>query len=132
LNKILEELTAAIKSSYEEGVTVAEAERLAGKFLYTQLLVVEELRKTDLDSRVRKSGVKAVKAAVYLEGARSQDKKPSDALLNAQVDVHELVQGEQESFDKSESYRDYLENQLNILKDGHIHFRTIAKGNFNG
>lgn len=125
-----DELTAAIKRSYEEGVTVEEAERLAGQFLHAQLVVSGELRKADLDYSMRKSGTKAVRAAVYLESATKGDKKPSDVMLNAIVDVNDLVQGEQSRMDEAEAHRDFLQNHLNVFRDAHIHFRGIAKGKF--
>lgn len=125
-----EQLTSEIQDSYEMGVTVEAAERLAGKFLHAQLMVSEELRRADLDARMRKSGAKAVKAAVYLEEASKGDKKPSDVYLNAKVDINELVLSEQKAFDEAEVSRDNLQNYFNIFKESHIHFRSIAKGSF--
>lgn len=130
--KLCAELTAIIQKSYEEGVTIEEAERLAGKFLHAQIIAGNELRKVDLDARMKKQGVKAVKAAVYLSEVQAVEKKPSDVLLQARVDVNELVGSEQRVFDSAEVARDEIQNYLNVFRDAHIHFRGIAKGNFNG
>jgi hypothetical protein len=119
-----------IKLAYESGITMDEAEKLASEFLASMIQVSEELRSADLSSRMRKTAVKAVKAAVYLQEATKGDKKPSDVLLGALVDKNELVQSEQESFDKFEVEKDYLFNIYNILKEAHVHFRGIAKGRF--
>lgn len=126
------QLTDKIKQSYEEGVTVEQAEKLAAEFLYGQICVGTELKNADLDARMRKTGVKAIKASVYMEGATAGDKKPSDTLLNAQVDLNEIVQKEQDSLDKAEVRRDELKNLLSVFHEAHIHFRSIAKGAFNG
>lgn len=132
LLSLCESLTDEIKNSYESGITMTEAEKLAGKFLYAQLQVAAELQSSDLSSRMRKTSVKAVKAAVYMNEATKTDKKPSDTFIEAKVNMNEMVSSEQDALDKAESYRDSLHNYLNIFKESHIHFRTIAKGTFNG
>lgn len=124
------ELTDEIKKAYESNVTLEEAEKLASKFLYAQILISDEIRSVDLDCRMKKSGVKAVRAAVYLEEACKGDKKPSDVMLGALVDRNELVIGEQTSFDEAEVNKDALYNALSILKEAHVHFRQISKGRF--
>lgn len=127
-----EELTKDIQRSYEEGVTVEEAERLAGKFLHAQIMVSEEYRKADLDARMRKAGVKSVRAAVYMTNATKTDKKPSDTYLEAIINMDELVMGEQRGLDEAEVLVDQLRTYLSVFKEAHIHFRSIAKGAMNG
>lgn len=127
-----QELTKDIQLAHEEGVTLEQAERLAAKFLHAQIQVSEELLHADLDARMRKTGVKAIKAGVYMEGATAAEKKPSDVMLNASVDLNVIVQKEQDALDKSEVERDELERYYNIFKDAHIFFRGVAKGNFSG
>ncbi len=128
--KFCEELTKDIQNAYESSPTLDESERLAAKFLNAQIQVGSELARADLDSRMRKSGVKAVKAAVYMENATKTDKKPSDVLLQAMVDMDQIVMNEQKSFDTAEVYKNELENYLSVFRDAHIYFRTIAKGRF--
>ncbi len=125
-----QELTEAIERSYTEGVTMDEAEKLAGRFLHAQMATANELRDADLDARMRKSGNKSLRAAVYLEAATKDPKKPSDVLLEALVNSNELVQGEQTRFDEAEVNRDALQNYLSVFREAHVHFRTIAKGKF--
>lgn len=125
-----EELSADIQRTYEESVTIEEAEKLAAKFLSAQLMLTSELQKADLDARMKKSGTKAVKAAVYLEEATKTDKKPSDVMLNNLVDSNELAAGEQERFDQAENYREMLQNYFNVFKEAHIYYRGISKGRF--
>lgn len=125
-------LESEIEKSYIEGVTLGEAEKLAGQFLHAQMAVSRELQKADLDTRMRKSGLKAIRAAVYLDIVQKSEKKPTEAAIAAMVDTDELVQGEQKSFDTAEVDHDELERYYNIFIQAHVHFRTIAKGNFNG
>jgi hypothetical protein len=127
LCKSLEE---KIQKSYEEGVTLEDAEKLAGEFLYAQIQVSSELKKSDLDSRMRKSGVKAIKAAIYSEACSKSDKKPTESALEHILNLNELVQGEQEALDNAEASRDELSRYYSIFQNAHIHFRGIAKGKF--
>lgn len=125
-------LLEKIKDGYEAGVSVVEAEKLAGEFLYAMATIAGELQASDLNARMRKTGVKAVRAAIYLEEARKGDKKPTEAMLGALVDVSEMVVTEQEAFDKAENQLEALQNYFNIFREAHIFYRGIAKGNFNG
>jgi hypothetical protein len=79
---------------------------------------------------MKKSGVKAIKASVYLDEVKKNDKKPSDVMLNAIVDTNELVIGEQERLDRADVYVALLNNYMSIFGNAHIHFRSIAKGSF--
>ncbi len=128
--KLCLELENAIANAYEAGTSLDEAEKLAAKFLFAQIKVSEELKKSDLDTKMRKSGVKAIRAAIYLDGATKGDKKPSDVLLQAQVDMNDLVIGEQNAYDIAETDRDELERYYNIFREGHLYFRGISKGRF--
>lgn len=127
---LCEELTAQIQTSYETGVTVDEAEKLAAKFLFAQLSVSTELKKLDLDTRMRKAGLKAVRAAIYMDAASKGDKKPTEAALSATVDLNDLVQGEQSAFDLAEASRDERERYYNIFREAHIYYRGISKAKF--
>jgi hypothetical protein len=130
--ELCKNLESKIKNSYEQGVTIPDAELLAAEFLAAQIKVSEELKVADLDARMRKSGVKAVRAAIYMEAATKDQKKPSDVLLAAMVDMNQVVQSEQDDLDKAEVERDDLERYYSIFQQAHIYFRGIAKGNFGG
>lgn len=125
-----QELEDIIKNSYEEGVTVEQAERYAAQFLYAQMQIANDLRELDLDMRMKKSGLKAVKAAVYLDHATKSEKKPSDSFIQAYVDSNPVVEKEQENFDAVESVLESLKMYSHIFKEAHIYFRGIAKGRF--
>lgn len=130
--KLCKKLEEKIANAYEAGVSLEEAEKLAGEFLFAQLAVSTELKKADLDSRMRKSGVKAIRAAIYLDAATKGEKKPTEAALTAMLDSNELVVGEQKSFDEAEVERDSLERYYSIFREAHVYFRGIAKGRFDG
>jgi hypothetical protein len=124
------ELEQDIQNAYESAPTIEEAERLAAKFLGAQLTVGAELSKADLDARMRKAGAKAVGAAVYMDAATKDAKKPSDVMLAAVVDMNELVMTERKALDEAEVKRDALENTLRVAREAHIYFRGLAKGRF--
>jgi hypothetical protein len=123
-------LESEIEASYTEGVSLDEAEKLAGKFLSAQISVSRELQKLDLDSRMRKSGVKAVKAVIYKDECSKADKKPTESQLEHSLNSNELVISEQTGLDEAESSRDELSRLFNIFGNAHLHFRGIAKGRF--
>jgi hypothetical protein len=124
------QLEEKIKASYTEGVTLEQAEKLAGEFLYAMLQVSAELKKADLDSRMKKSGVKAVRAASYLDIVQKPDKKPTEMHIQSLIDTDELVSKEQDDFDKAEVERDDLKRYYDIFQNAHVFFRGVAKGKF--
>lgn len=128
--ELVTQLESSIQKTYEDGVTVEEAEKLAAKFLYAQLAVSGELKKTSLDARMRKSGLKAIRAGLYLDEVKKNDKKPTEAQLSALLDSHDIVQTEQSGLDEAETSQANLERYYDIFGNGHIYFRTIAKGRF--
>lgn len=128
--KFYEELEQDIKNAYEVAISTEEAERLAAKFLLAQLETGRELAQLDLDARVKKTGLKAFKATVYLENVAKNEKKPSDVLLQAIVDSDKLVCQEQDAYDNAEVLREKIQNYLNVFRDAHIYFRGVAKGKF--
>lgn len=124
------ELQANIKSAYEEGVTLEAAEKLAAKFLDAGIEVGEELKVSDLDRRMKKAGLKAIKAASYLNAATQGDRKPSDKLIEAVIDSDREVSTQQELLDIAEVYVNNLENYLRVFHEAHIFFRGVSKGRF--
>jgi hypothetical protein len=121
------QLEEVIANSYKRGTNATDAESFAAQFLQAQIKVSQELAKVDMDSRTRKSGVKAVRAAVYLDIVQNSDKKPTEAQLSALVDTNDIVQGEQKSYDEAESYKEELERYYNIFRETHLFFRALMK-----
>jgi len=127
---LCKQLESKIQASYEQGVTVDDAEKLAAEFLYAQLQVSGELKKSDLNSRMWKSGTKALKAAVYLDIVQKSEKRPTEAHMTAQIDSNELITKQQDGLDAAEVARDELERYYNIFLNAHIHYRGVSKGRF--
>lgn len=123
-----EELEAIIQNTYTEGVTLDEAERLSGNFLHAMLQVNSQLSKADLDARTRKSGVKAVRAAVYLGIVQGSEKKPTEAQIAAMIDTDSLVTSEQSALDSAEVLKAELERFYDIFNQAHIYYRQMSKG----
>ncbi len=128
--QMIEQLEAKIQNTYEQGVTLETAERLAAEFLYAQLKVSEALKAADLDARTRKSGVKAIRAAIYLDIVQKNEKKPTESQISAQIDSDKLVIDEQNSYDSAEVEKAELDRYYDIFSNAHIYYRSIAKGKF--
>lgn len=128
--KLFKEIEQSIIQAYTEGITISEAEKLAAKCLHAQIKLSDELKNADLSSRMSKSGLKAIKAAVYISEATKELKKPTEAMLTASIDSNELVCGEQKTFDTNEVQLAELNRLYDICHEGHIYFRGIAKGRF--
>lgn len=127
-----DKLEAKIIASYEMGVSLEEAERLASEFLAAQLRVSAELKTSDLDARMRKSGIKAIRAEAYIRAATRGDKKPTEAAISAELDSDRDVLHHQNLLDEKEVNRDELERYYNIFQNAHVHYRNVAKGTFGG
>jgi len=130
LNTFCKELEADIIKAYEESPTLEESEKLAAKFLAAQMQLTDALRTADLDARMRKAGLKALKAGVYTEACTGVEKKPTENALAAIVDSSATVLAAQEGLDISEVDRDVLNNYFTIFREAHIYFRGISKGRF--
>lgn len=125
-----EQLKQQIKDSYEQGVSIEEAEKLAGKFLSAGIEVGEQLKVVDLDRRMKKSGLKAIRAAAYLEAASQGDKKPSDKLIEAVIDSNKVVNDSQSLYDQAEVEVNELNNLLSVFHEAHIFYRGVSKGRY--
>lgn len=123
-------LTKQIENSYDVGVSIPEAEKLAAKFLHGMIMVTEALRTQDLDRRMKKRGLKAIKSAVRTEEIKKHDKKPAEGVLEDVVNLNPIVTAEEEAFDLADVEVQYLENHLSIFKEAHLYFRSVAKGKF--
>lgn len=128
--KLCKGLEEKIQAAYTEGLTLNEAEKLAGEFLHGMIAVSSELKSADLSARMRKSGLKAVRAGLYLKTIQNKEKKPTEATLAAMVDSDPVVQGEQDAYDTAEVDRDALERYYNIFKEAHVWARGISRGKF--
>jgi hypothetical protein len=132
LHKDLDDLKSQVEKAYSHGVSIEDAERFAAKCLSAQITIAEELITADLDARMKKNGVKAIKAAIWHEAATKDEKKPSDKMLDSIVDMNKLVQDEQAGFDRADAEKDNLNVLLGIFRDAHIYFRSISKNAYNG
>jgi hypothetical protein len=130
MKKLLSSLEEKIKNAYEQGVTLEESERMASEFLYAQMQISSELKKADLNARMRKTGVKAIRGALYGDICSKSDKKPTEAAIDHQLNTNELVKGEQNDLDQAEVDKAELERYFDIFSNAHIHFRGIAKGTY--
>ncbi len=127
-----QELKQKIENSYLEGVSLEQSEKLAGEFLVAMMRVTDEIKSTGLDSRMKKSGVKALRAAIYLDIVQKAEKKPTESQIDATITSDRLVVDEQQKLDSAEVSLDQLERYYDIFQNAHIFFRGVAKGSFGG
>lgn len=126
----ISDIEKKIQGAYEEGVSASEAEKLAAEFLHYQLKLSSMLKDADLDARMRKTGVKAIRAQVYLNAIAGAEKKPSDVLLEQTVNTDPAVADEQGAYDLAEVNKEELERIYNVCREAHVFFRGVAKGTF--
>lgn len=130
LSDQLKALEDKIKNVYEAGVTMDEAEKLAAEFLHAGLVISSRLKNADLDRRMRKSGLRALRSALRIKEVQGTEKKPTESMLDAIIDTNELVQKEQDAFDTAEVDKEELERLFNTFREAHIYFRSVARGKF--
>lgn len=130
--KYCDELEKNIQDAYEAEITMQDAEKLAAKFLGAMMQVNKFLRPAVLDSKMRKSGLKAICSAVRVAEIQKHDKKPTEGALDDAVNLEEVVQKEREAQDVAEADTEMLKNYMDIFKEAHVYFRGIAKGAQNG
>lgn len=123
-----EELEAKIEQAADSSIGLEDAEKLASQFTLGLIRVGEELTRADLNSRMRRSGVKAIKAAIYTEACSKAEKKPTESALEHMLNMHSLVTGEQEALDKAEVERDSLERYFSTFREALILYRGISRG----
>lgn len=130
LDTLVARLQKAVTDAYESGVTMEEAERLAAMCLSAQLDIAKALSAADLDSRMKKNGLKATKANAYMREINAHDKKPAEGFLDQAVALDPLVNTTVDLFERADARKEELTLYFGIFKDAHIYFRGISKGNY--
>ncbi len=128
--EFVENLETKIKNTYLEGISIDDAEKLAAEFLHAQMIVSTQLSKADLDSRMKKAALKAIRSAAYIGIIDSNEKKPTEAAIEAMINTNPLVSTQQDGFDDAEVDRDELQRYYQIFRESHIYYRGISKGKF--
>lgn len=123
-------LREVVEKAYDEGTTLEEAERLAARFLGAQMQIAEELANLDLDTRMKKNGLKAKRSQTYMLEATKGEKKPSEGFLENHVNMDLGVQNAANEYETADARKENLLLYFGIFKDAHIYFRGIAKGRF--
>lgn len=121
-------LEGKIQESFETGISLEDAERLASELVFANMKLSEELKRVSLDARMRKSGVKSIRAALYLDIVQKSDKKPTEAAIAAMVDTEPLVVSQQTAFDEAEVEAEHLERIHRSFENAHILYRKISGG----
>lgn len=125
-------LLEQIKKASEDNITITEAERTAALALDTMDEISDELTIVDKNRRMRKSGLKALKAAIRLEAVQKNEKKPTEGALEDLVAVSIDYRSAEEEYDDAEVLQAELDRHFDISKESHIYFRGVAKAASNG
>ncbi len=86
------------------------------------------LRIASLDAKMRKAGVKSVRAAVYLAEVQKSDKKPTEAMLSSIIDTTDIVNSEEEALYRAETSADELQRYYDIFGASHVYYRQVSRG----
>jgi hypothetical protein len=132
MEKTFKELKATIDRIYNEGCTIIEAERLAARTLSIRLDISDRIKEVDLDARMKRHGVKAIRAQAYMDELVKYDKKPAEGLLDHAVNLSELVSAAEGLYSSADTEVDRLKAYLDVFKDAHLYFRNIARGTYEG
>jgi len=124
---IKQEVVDLLQDTYQNGITLDQAEKEAAFFLSHQLNVSDALKAADLDVRMRKNSLKAVKAAIYMELCTKGEKKPTESFLEHALNTNPLVSQAQDELDEAEVNFADLTRQFGVYKEGHIYYRGISK-----
>lgn len=125
------QLENKIVSAYD-GVSTEQSERLALEFLQAQLFASAELTEKDMDARMKKSGNKAIRAAVYLNTVSSSDKKPTEAQISAIIETDEQVATQQNLSDAAEVELGEIQRFYDIFTRAQLLFKKRSEGSFGG
>lgn len=128
--KMYETIKAQIMLAYEEGVSIPEAEKLAALTLAARIEIAEEIKSTELDAKMRKQGVKALRGKEYLTIVAAEEKKPTEAMIAAKIDSSADVNAEEEQLALAEVNASHLKSMLDLYKDAHLFFRQVCRGTF--
>lgn len=126
------ELETIIQNAHENSLTLDEAEKASANFIHAMMQVSFELSKADLNARTRKSGVKAVRAAIYLDIVQKSDKKPTETAIESMINIDPLVASEQAALDDAEVLKAELERLWDVYNQSVFHFRNSSKGAHGG
>lgn len=125
-----QQLIKEVDAVNDQGITIDHAERVAGLALSTMNELSEQLAVTDKARRMRKAGLKAIRAITRQEEIKKHDKKPTESQLDDVLTLNGMVQKEEDGFDEAEVETELLERQFGISKESHLYFRSISKGRF--
>lgn len=128
----IKSLELKISMTYTQGVSLDDAEMLAAEFLHAMMILVPKIREKSLDARMKKSGLKAIRAGAYHDIVSKADKKPTVDALEHALTIDPSVISTQEQYDIAEVDKDELERYYDIFREAHLYFRGIAKGSMNG
>ncbi len=129
---IIEQISMEFKAAHHEKYEPKKAELTAALCLEAQKQLAHFLSDSELLSKEKKSEVERVEAERYFfykENKKNPDEKMTDTALNRMVAKdQEVLSAKREQYMAEADFGKY-KNLFGVLKDSHIFFRGLAKGN---
>jgi hypothetical protein len=127
MKDLIEQLQKRVSEVYENGTTVSQSEEITHELADAEFKLVTMITPLDLDARMRRHGVKQIRAAVYLDIIKNSEKKPTEAQIAAMVDSDSLVSDAQKGYDGAEAALAEAERLLDAVHNSQVVFRTLMK-----
>lgn len=124
----VKELEDIIQDAYPNRPSLDEAEGQALNFCSGILQVSAQLSVADLEARMRKSGLKGIRAALYLDIVQNSEKKPTETAIDSMITVNELVAKEQQKLDEADVAKADLERLYETFNHVAVLFRQMSRG----
>jgi hypothetical protein len=129
---IIEQISVEFKAAHHSKYEPKQAELTAALCLEAQKQLAQFLSDAELLSKERKAEVERIEAERYFhykENKSSLSEKITDVALNRMVAKDpEVLSAKREQYVAEADFGKY-KNLFGVLKDAHIFFRSLAKGN---
>lgn len=128
---IIEMISTEFKAAHHSKYEPKKAELTASLCLEAQKQLAEFLSDSELLSKEKKSEVERIESEryFYYKENKKSDEKMTDVALNRLVAKDsEVVSAKKEQYQAEADFNKY-KNLFGVLKDAHIFFRGLAKGN---
>lgn len=125
--KNIVELETKMRIFYDTDFSISECEKLSSLACVLMMEIASELKRLDLDSRNRKTLLKAQRGSEYIDLLKTQDKKPTEAYLEHSLNISKEIINQQNQIDDLESEKLYYERMISTCEHAHVFFRGVAK-----
>lgn len=133
LEKLLEQCLSELEIAHQGDCQPEKAEKNAALFLELQIRLSDYLAEAELKAKMNKNEIERMSSEKYFEyknGSLGNDKKMTEAALEHSISKDEEVFKMKEEMLKNEAEFKKWNYIINILANGHVFYRGIAKKEF--